>query len=120
MRQVSDRLKLYSLTGEIIWHSRLQSGKVRQGLYFIKLCDPNTPDWLSLVRMKDNTVTALFIECKSDSGKLSIGQKHFHDTYNKQKDVVVMVLRDIKELDKWIDKYAINKVHSLPNDLKDL
>lgn len=120
MKQVSQRLKIYNMTGEVVWFSRLQSGKVRQGLYFIKLCDLNTPDYLALVRMVDNSITALFIECKSDTGRLTVGQADFAQRYNRQKDFHVMCLRDIKNLDNWINKYAINKVHSLPNNLEDL
>ena len=103
MAQVSQRLGVYKCTGDVLWYSRLQCGKIKVGYHWIKLCDKGTPDWLTLVRNKNNGITALFIECKSNKGKLRKEQEEFFEKYHKLKDIHVLVMTDILELDSMID-----------------
>ena len=107
MKSIHQRLSIYEITGEVIWFGRLNSLKVKtitgkwvQGL------PKGTPDWLALIRNRQDVVSALFIECKSDSGRLRKEQSLFHDKYNKKKGVFVIEIRDPKEFDNWIDKNA--------------
>lgn len=114
MKQISQRLSVYTLTGEVQWWTRLNSGKVKTYYgSFIKLCDKNTPDFLALIRDRQDTITALFIEAKSDTGTVEKGQIAFADKYNRKDNIRVITLRDIKELDTWVDKYAKDYVASI-------
>ena len=117
MLQIKNRLGVYRLTGEVVWHHRIQSGKAQVGKYFINLAESGTPDYFSLIRMRDDSLGALFIEAKSDSGTLRQAQQEFINKFMGKKDVHILILRDIKELDKWIDKYAKDFVNLLPKDL---
>ena len=108
LKQISKRLSLYHMMGQIIWWSRLNSGHVKTyfGTY-IKLCDKNTPDFIVLYYDKSHGLNALFIEAKSDTGRLSKGQKEFSDRYT-QPNIMILTLRDIKELDMFLEQSAID------------
>ena len=107
IKQTHQRLDIYKLSGEVEWFSRLNSGKVKTyyGSY-IKLCDKDTPDFLALIRGRNSPLLAVFIECKSDSGKLRPGQIKFKQKYAVKECFWYLELRDIKELDEWINKNA--------------
>lgn len=114
MKQVSQRLAIWQLSGSVIWYSRLNSGRVKT--YFgswIKMCDTGTPDWLCLVRGDDYRIKALFIECKSTTGRASTHQLKFMKKYNNVDDVEVIILNDIEFLDYWMDKYSIDRVKDI-------
>lgn len=106
------------MTGEVEWWSRLNSGRVKTyyGSY-IKLCDKDTPDFLALVRGRNHPLLALFIEGKSDSGKLRSGQEIFKQKYAVKECFWYLEMRDIKQLDDWIDKNAKDFVALLPSSL---
>jgi hypothetical protein len=109
MKQISHRLDLYKSMGQVEWWSRLQSGKVKN-IYsnsWIKLCDKGTPDFLALVNGKESLI-ALFIEAKSSSGKLRKEQLEFINRYQTNEYINVVVIKDIEDLIKWIDLYAID------------
>ena len=107
MLQVKNRLSVYEMTGEIIWHTRLNSLSVKT-IYGgrVRGCKEGTPDWIVLVRGRADNILALFIECKSDKGTVRPKQSEFISKYGTKEGVFVMVLRDIRDLDKWIDKNA--------------
>lgn len=117
MKQISNRLGIYRLTGEVVWHHRIQSGMAKVGTYHIKLAEAGTPDYFVLIRGRNDELVALFIEAKSDTGKLRTMQVSFITRFMGKKDVYILVLKDIKDLDKFIDKYAKNFVDGLPKDL---
>ncbi len=117
MKQISQRLGTYKLCGEVVWFHRIQSGKAKVGQYYIQLADAGTPDWFVLIRMRNDTLGALFIEAKSDKGILRDCQQKFIDRFMNKRDVHILILRDINELDKWIDKNAKDFVNELPNEL---
>ena len=114
MFQVKQALSVFELTGEILWYGRLNSLEVKT-IYGgrIKGLPKGTPDWLALVRGRKNNILALFIECKSDSGQVRPSQTEFINKYSKKQDVFVIVIRDIKELDKWIEEYSKDFVEGL-------
>jgi hypothetical protein len=109
MLQVKNRLSGYELTGNVLWYGRLNSLEVKT-IYGgrIKGLPKGTPDWLVLVRGKFDSILALFIECKSDYGTVRPTQTEFIRKYGVKKGVSVIVLRDIKDLDEWINKYGID------------
>ncbi len=118
MKSVQQRLTIWKMTGEILNYHRLNSGTIRNmhtGSW-VKLGEKDTPDWLALVRNRQDGVTALYIECKSSTGKLTKGQQEFSDKYNRKSGIYVLELRDIKELDKWIDKNAKDFVSLIGNN----
>lgn len=117
MKQIGQRLSIYRLTGECIWHHRIQSGQAKVGEYYIRLAEAGTPDWFAIIRGRNNEILALFIEAKSDTGKLREIQQKFIDRFIGKADVHILIIRDIKDLDKWIGKYAKNFVNLLPKDL---
>ena len=107
MTQVKQRLSIYEMTGEILWYGRLNSLEVKT-IYGgrIKGLPKGTPDWLALIRGRADNILALFIECKSDTGQVRPTQTEFINKYGTKEGVFVMILRDIRDLDKWIDKNA--------------
>lgn len=117
IKQIHKRLAIYSLTGECEWYTRLQSGKVKLNKYFIKMCDPGTPDYLALVRGRNNNILALFIEAKSDNGKLRASQEEFKQKYGYKEGFWYLEIRDIVQLDNWFTKNAKDFVNLLPKEL---
>lgn len=111
--QIKKRLSVYEFTNQIIWFTRLNSGSIKT--YFgshIKLCDKGTWDWVVAIRDIDKGISLLFIEGKSDTGKLLPHQILFMKKYNK-KDVFFLVVRNITELDAFIDLNCYNFVGDL-------
>lgn len=114
---IKDKLGLYELVGNIVWHSRLNSGSIKT--YFgshTKLCNKGTWDWVVVFRNREDGLSLLFIEGKSDTGKLRTDQKLFQERYNK-KDVYFLVVIDPKDIDTFIDKKSKDFVDSLPSKL---
>lgn len=118
LHQINQRLSCYQMTGEVIWSSRLNSGKVKTyyGTY-VKMCEKNTPDFIALIRGRNNEVLALFLEGKSSTGVLSEGQRDFQKKYGIKPGVFVITIRNIEELDNWINKNAKDFVSFLPSEL---
>ncbi len=117
MSGVKRRLEIYKQTGEVINAHRLNSGTVRNSFTgsWVRLGDKDTPDWLALIRGNNNEVIAVYIECKSPTGKLTAGQSKFADKFNKLKDIFVLKVTHPKQLDDFIKEYAIDTVKSLPD-----
>jgi hypothetical protein len=121
IKQIDKKLSLYNLTGEVEFYLRINSGTVKT--YFcsyVKLASKGTPDYLALIRGRDNNILALFIEAKSDTGKLRPDQEKFKQKHGYKEGFWFMELRDIKELDYWIEKHAKNFIDMLPSNLKDI
>lgn len=117
MKQISQRLGTYKLCGEVVWYHRIQAGKAKIGSYYIQLAESGTPDYFALIRGRNDGLLALFIEAKSDTGVLRQCQNEFISKFMGKKDIYILVMRDISELDKWIDKHAKDFVNLLPKDL---
>lgn len=103
---IKQRLSIYELAGNVLWYARLQAGRIRVGSYFVKMCDSGTPDYLALIRNRHDGITALFMELKSDTGKLRLEQKIFMEKYNRKEGIVVLTITDLKQLDDWIEKHS--------------
>lgn len=110
-KQIEQRLSIYTLTGECEWWGRLNSLHVLtiMGSY-VKGCPKGTPDFIAIIRTPIHTISVLFIEAKSDSGKLRKEQTDFLFKYNRKFGFTCIVVRNIKELDDWINTNAINRV----------
>lgn len=117
MKYVGQRLRLYQMTGEVIWFTRLNSGKVRVNGYYIQLCDPGTPDYVCAIRNRKLGISLLFFECKSDTGKLSKDQENFRDTYSQVKDVGYFEIRNPNDFDVIILDIAKDMVLDIPSSL---
>lgn len=117
MKIISQKLDLYELVGNIIWKSRLNCGRIKTyfGSY-VQLNKSGTWDWVVVFRNRNDGLSLLFIEGKSDTGKLRIDQKSFQVRYSK-KDVYFLIIIDPKDLDKFIDKYSKDFVDELPDKL---
>ena len=114
MLQIKQRLELHEMTGEVLWYGRLNSLEVKT-IYGgrIKGLPKGTPDWLVLIRNRQEGIMALFIEAKSDTGQVRPVQTEFINKYGTKEGVFVMILRDIKDLDKFIEKYAKDFVENI-------
>ena len=111
MHHIIKRLELYQMTGEVEWFSRLQCGKIKHFGNWIKLCDKGTPDFLALIRGRLGLM-ALFIEAKSDIGIIRKDQVEFMKKHTKD-DICVLIVRDVSDLDKWVEKYAKDFVSTI-------
>lgn len=112
--QIRHCLDGYKISGIVLWWGRLNSGKIRAGYkQYIQLMPKGTPDYLALIRNKKDGITALFIEVKSDIGKLNDEQIEFMDKYFLIKDIYTLVIRDIKDLEKDINYFGIDKINQM-------
>lgn len=104
---IKQRLNLYQMTGECEWWGRLNSLKVKT-IYggIVQGLPKGTPDILALIRNRQEGLTALFLELKSDTGKLRKEQIEFRERYHRRAGFVFMEIREVKELDFWIEKNA--------------
>lgn len=118
IKQIDDFLSVRHLTGEVEFYLRINSGNVKTyfGSY-IKLARKGTPDYLAFVRGREDKILALFIEAKSDTGKLRPEQEQFKQKYEHKEGFWFMECRDMLELHTWFDKYAKDFVQSLPSKL---
>lgn len=118
MKLIDQQLGIYEMSGEVAYWIRINAGRVKTyyGSY-LRLANKGTPDYLALIRNRQDNITALFIEAKSDTGKLRKDQKEFQIKYNKRKDINTITIKDIKELINWIEKNAKDFVSQLPSSL---
>jgi len=97
---VMKKLKFRHLTGSVIWHSRLNSGKInsKSGAW-IQLCAAGTPDIIAIVRHNDGGLAVLFIECKRTGvTKLDYEQDKFFEKMSVQPRVLCGLINDPKQL----------------------
>lgn len=110
MLAIRKRLEHYQYYKTIIWWSRLNSGKI-QTTYgsWIKLCEPGTPDFIIILRNKKLTISVIFPEAKSDTGKLRSEQVEFRNRLKGVSDMYFLEVRDVQELDDLIRDVAFDK-----------
>ncbi len=98
-KAVLNKLKTYELAGDVVWHSRLNSGKVNSGAYWIKLCDVGTPDIIAAIDCKNGKVAILFIEVKrSKVTRLRFEQQQFFNAMAGKPMIMCVVINDPKQL----------------------
>jgi hypothetical protein len=105
-KSVENKLNNLQHCGDIIWYSRLQSGKVKSEYGgWMQLCEKGTPDFICVFRNKSNELTVLFIECKRPDvpPKLNESQQIFFELYDrKHKNFILTIVTDVKQVSEKI------------------
>lgn len=118
IKQIIERLKLYHHFGQVLWWSRLNSGRIKTYIgTWLMCCDKGTPDFLALIRSETGNIIAVFIEAKSEFGQLRKDQKAFMNKYKYCNDIQVLLVRDISGLTEFIDMYGVDKTKEMPSEL---
>ncbi len=99
-KSVVNDLKFYQISGEVVWWTRLNSGKIKtEWGAWVNLCDPGTPDFIVLTR--NNIV--LFLETKrTGKEKLDVNQKAFFERMAKYPFVKCFVVNEKNQVSKLI------------------
>lgn len=114
-RKVRKTLESLENTGDILWFSRLNSGKVRTEYgSWIKLCNKGTPDYIAIVVNKNRNISLLWIECKSSEGKLRPDQIEFKDKHTKHRDIHYFLISEPSTLCEKILAISYDRL----NDIK--
>ena len=110
LKSVLNKLDNYELTGDVLWHSRLNSGKIQSKFGgWIQLCRPGTPDIIAIINCMDGTIVVLFIEVKRTGvKKLRFEQQEFFNLMDGNPKILCVVINDVKQL--WS---AIRKARAL-------
>lgn len=112
--QIRHCLDGYKISGIVLWWGRLNSGKIKVSYkQYIHLMPKGTPDYLALIRNKKGGITAMFIEAKSDIGKINKDQIDFANKYISIMDIFVSIIRDIKTLEHYINNIGIDTIKQM-------
>lgn len=71
---------------------RIQSGKIQHGRHWIRMASPGTPDLICIPR----GLPIVFLETKTDEGKLSLDQMNWHSD-TRDRGHKVFVVRSARE-----------------------
>ena len=105
MKTVLRQLKNLRISGSVIWHSRLNSGKVQVGFSWVQLCEIGTPDIISLIDCKNGKLAVLFIECKrTGMKKLRFEQQEFFNNMEDKPMTLCALINDPSQLWQAIEK----------------
>lgn len=105
LKLVLNKLKSYELFGDIIWYSRLNSGKINVGRSWVQLCKPGTPDIISVIDCGNGKIAVLFIECKRTGIKrLRFEQQQFFNDMEGKPMVLCVLINDPVQLWPAIEK----------------
>lgn len=113
MKQIKNGLVTYKLCKQVIWFTRLQGGKAKVGSYYINLSEPGTPDWVVIILGKNKELGVLFIEAKSDTGKIRQSQKEWHDKHIGHPLLWIITMVNISQLDDFMN----NNSYDFTNDI---
>lgn len=115
---VKERLKIWEFHKIVLWADRLNSGRVKTEYgTWVQMCQKGTPDYLAIIRNKDNGLSMLWFECKSDTGRLRPEQEIFRNRFKSVKDVHYYVIDNPKMVDIIISDLGINRLNELPDNL---
>jgi len=99
LKLVLRKLDTLILSKDIIWHSRLNSGKVNSGVYWIKLCEIGTPDVIAIVNCHNGKIAILFIEVKRTGIKrLRYEQTQFFNNMEGKPMILCVIINDVKQV----------------------
>ena len=106
LKSIMNKLKTYELIGDIIWYSRLNSGKVKtQYNSWVQLCRIGTPDIVAIINCLNGKIAVLFIECKrTDVKKLRFEQQEFFNNMEGQPMIACVLINDPNQLGSAIKK----------------
>lgn len=115
MGNVKETLESHKFSGSVIHYHRINSGLIKNSYTgsWVRMDKKGTPDWLVIVRNKENNISIIYIECKSEHGKQTKEQIEFQNKYSKQKDIYYLVIRDINELKAVINKVSYDRLQEL-------
>lgn len=108
MKGIRRCLDTWSISGVVKWYTRIQCGKIRIGAHFLQLSMPGTPDYLALMRGRQDQLIAVFIEAKSPDGRLRPEQIGFQTKHHNGQDVFVLTIRDAKHLHEFIAAHGFD------------
>jgi len=115
---VRERLKIYEFHKVVLWHERMNSGKVKTEFgTWVQMAVKGTPDVVAVVRNKQGGISLLFFELKSDTGTLRPEQKEFRDRFIGCKDVMYAVITDPNQIDTIISDIGIDHSLGLPDTI---
>jgi len=99
MKKVLRRLENLTMTGDIVWYSRLNSGKINVGRAWVQLCKAGTPDIIAIVKCDNGKIATLFIECKrAGVKKLSYEQRVFFENMENKPMVLCKLINNPEQL----------------------
>ena len=110
---LKEALTLFEYHKTIEWWERLQSGKVQTvNMGWVQLCRKNTPDWVVAFYDRENNLSILFIEGKSESGMAIIkpGQNEFMESFNKRKSFKVIRTNSVEEVKNYINENSFDRM----------
>ena len=112
--QVKKILARLESSHDIHWWERLNSGRVKTEYgSWLQLCRPGTPDFIMVCKNKQTTISIIFIECKSDTGKMSPEQHDFCHRYVCQPYIYYFVISDPYKLSGQILDIAYDRVGAI-------
>lgn len=117
MSGIKRRLEHYEFAKIVVWWTRLQSFKIKHFGNWIHGCAKGTSDFVAVIRNKHNNLTVVFLEAKSDTGKLRPEQIQFRDKHHNGHDVLYCEIRDPKEVDNIINNIGIDTTQALPDQI---
>lgn len=114
-KDVRKVLDLFEYHKVVLWWERLNVGKIQYFGRWIHLCKPGTSDYIALIRNRAKGLSVLFIECKREDGKNTLGedQEKFRDKYKDQKDVYYLEVLDAKKLKEFISGIGVDDTEAL-------
>lgn len=102
MKDIRIALANLETAGAVLWWERLNSGKVRTEYGgYVQLCRNGTPDFIVALKTSMGLLI-LFIEAKSDTGKLSIQQNDFKEKTKFW--AIYLLVRDVKQVKEKIEE----------------
>ena len=119
-KALKESLELFEYHKTIEWWERLQSGKVQTiNMGWVQLCRKNTPDWIVAYYDRQNNLSILFIEGKSDSGMklIKTGQNEFMESFNKRRFFNVIRTNSVEEVKNFINENSFDKMKKWSSDV---
>lgn len=105
MLAIRKHLSVWEQTKVVLYHERMHSGMIRHEGRYIRMCKQGTPDFIAVYRNRQGLLGLLFIEAKSDTGKLRPDQILFRDRYKGMQDIFFMVCTDVSQVNTF---FSIN------------
>lgn len=113
---VTKALKSLYKSGDVLWHTRLQSGMFSVDGNFCHASEKGTFDLVALFKGTDSGLRLAFIEVKRDdrSAILSDSQKAFKAKYiGKHPNIYFWMVQSGSEVKKLIITHALNRVDAV-------
>lgn len=115
LKAVLNKLSSWQCDGDIIWHTRLNSGNVETiRRTWLKLCDKGTPDIIAICRNCKNELIVVFIETKrKNKKKLDPEQELFRKKLLGHTDIFYLVINDVQDLINNINNIIYDRIQGI-------